>query len=679
MEEAPNFAASSGQSCPLFQHQAETWAALQQGQANVIFNTAPTGAGKTLAALGLGLCQPNQRTMALYPTIELIEDQVRSLRGWHERLGQDFDQRVEHLYGEELSRRVVQGNSSRFEVLAQAIQQKPLLLTNPDIFHLIAHFRYRDPHYSSDLLPLALADFPHVWVADEFHLFGAHQEAAMLNTMVFLRAVRGDQRPYRFVFTSATPNPAFQDQLQQAGFEVQEINCRSVAQPTPGYALVAQPVTLEFVQLTREQTASDWLLDHAEVIRQILQAESPGRGLVILNSLAQVTQVARQLRERLPEVMVREISGRMDRRQRAQTQALLHQAPQPVLVVATSAADVGVDFRIHLLITEGSNSATVIQRLGRVGRHPGFGVYRAYVLIAGSTPWVSERLRQQWQSEQPVARPHLVEIIRQAFDPPPTFPEYQRRWGALQAQGLLWQMRQEHGAVFQQTYERMVAALQQVYGQQLQPRLGGWRRLADQGDLGRAIQQELLRFRGGTTLQAAVWDEHSFYTYDLLRLLPYVDVELLTREDFLQAVESAGFSPLAFPPEGITLYLRVRKWREQRLLVKLQCHQPATNLRTGELTLLTGVAVSGPPHVREISQVLARQKLLAFLVPLSGQQSANTVRRHLGLSALFGLYDLQDGDDYRYACAFNQDALLLEALKSRLTPFLRNDHSSLIF
>jgi len=34
---------------------------------------------------------------------------------------------------------------------------------------------------------------------------------------------------------------------------------------------------------------------------------------------------------------------------------------------------------------------------------------------------------------------------------------------------------------------------------------------------------------------------------------------------------------------------------------------------------------------------------------------------------MFGLYRLKDDDQY-HACAFNQDALLLEALKWRLKP-----------
>ncbi|MCS6783289.1 MAG: hypothetical protein NZ482_08965, partial [Gloeomargarita sp. SKYG98] len=344
----------------------------------------------------------------------------------------------------------------------------------------------------------------------------------------------------------------------------------------------------------------------------------------------------------------------------------------------TSAVDVGVDFRIHLLITESSDAATVIQRLGRLGRHPGFSAYHAYVLISGSTPWVMARLQQQLQAEQVVERSELVAAIQEAFDPPRAFPEYQQRWGALQAQGLLWQMGGENQAVMQPIRQRLVEDFQKLYGPRVQPWLGAWRDL-EKTDLGRAVQQELLRFRGGTTLQAAVWDGESFYTYDLLRLLPYVQVDVLSREDFLQAAAQAGWSELAFPEPWIHLYVRVQRWEIERLPWTLRCNHHTDDLAVGELTLLSRVSVQGHPQDRAINRVLARQKLLGFLVPLTAQQSPFDVRRHLRLSPLFGLYPLHDGDNQPFACAFNQDALLLEALKGRLAPFLRTHRPSLIF
>ncbi len=56
--------------------------------------------------------------------------------------------------------------------------------------------------------------------------------------------------------------------------------------------------------------------------------------------------------------------------------------------------------------------------------------------------------------------------------------------------------------------------------------------------------------------------------------------------------------------------------------------------------------------------------MLAFLVPVDpGKRDSHwQVSKKLNLSPLFGLYRLEDNSNGAYACAFNQDALLLDAL-----------------
>jgi len=52
-------------------------------------------------------------------------------------------------------------------------QAKNVILTNPDIFHLVAHFRYQNPAYNRTELPLTLARNPDLYVADEYIFWGA--------------------------------------------------------------------------------------------------------------------------------------------------------------------------------------------------------------------------------------------------------------------------------------------------------------------------------------------------------------------------------------------------------------------------------------------------------------------------------------------------------------------------
>ncbi|MFM6079318.1 MAG: hypothetical protein ACKPCI_12540 [Dolichospermum sp.] len=73
--------------------------------------------------------------------------------------------------------------------------------------------------------------------------------------------------------------------------------------------------------------------------------------------------------------------------------------------------------------------------------------------------------------------------------------------------------------VVEKLKDRISENLRLVYGEQLDKKRGHWFALGkDEKGVGKAVQQELLRFRGGSDLQAAVWDEGRFYTYDLLRL-----------------------------------------------------------------------------------------------------------------------------------------------------------------
>ncbi len=471
-----NLKPPEGCTCPLSSHQAKTCAEVTQGEADIIFNKAATADGKSLAAYLPGFLDPSFRIMGLYPTIELVEDQTEQQKHYHALFGLNATERIDRLFGAELSRRLLQAEhkSNKYLELLLAIQHKPFLLTNPDIFHFITHFQYRNPAYGSDLLPLVLAEFPDLWVFDEFHIFGCHQEAAALNSMTLIRRTQENQsRPRRFLFTSATPKIDFIEQLHQAGFNVATVEGVYANESTPGFRQILQPVELEFVELKDTHTLS-WLMEMTPQIQQILDVESKGRGLIIVNSVAKAGLVTRKLQELLPGVIVREISGRIDRVERSHIQNQLKDANQPVLVVGTSAVDVGVDFKIHLLIFEGSDSATVIQRLGRLGRHLGFSAYKAFILLPGHTPWVIARLAEKLCLGQSAIRSELNDAIAYAFDPPKEFQEYRQRWGPLQAQGMFWRMSQENAKVSQCVRDRMLEDLQRVYSQNLESTRKQW-------------------------------------------------------------------------------------------------------------------------------------------------------------------------------------------------------------
>lgn len=672
----------AGNGCPLSLHQAKTCAEVTQGEADVIFNTAATGDGKSLAAYLPGLLDRNFRIVGLYPTIELVEDQDHShrdvhykdgqvIKGWHSLFGLNANKRIDRLYGEELSRRVQAIDSNRFQELRKAIEQKPLILTNPDIFHLIIHHQYQDPAYENSLVPLLMAKFPDLWVFDEFHIFGAHQEAAVLNSLSFIR--RSQRRKRRFLFTSATPKPKFIEQLKAAGFKTIEIPGNYTDTPIPGYRSILQTITLEFVQL-KQQTVLKWLAEHHTEIETSLANETTGRGLIILNSVAQTGQAVKLLAELLPNVEVQEISGRMDRDSRQETQHKLKHSERPVLVVGTSAVDVGVDFKIHLLIFESSDSATVIQRLGRLGRHPGFNHYQAIALLPEHAPWILAQLEKDLSENVTVDRQVLRDAIVNAFDEPKEYESYRKEWGALQAQGMLWQIGKDNPKVVANLRDRICDDLQPVYGEiQLKAARKRWAGMEKGNEpISKAIQAELLRFRGSTTLQAAVWEGDRFYLYDLLRLLPYTWVEVIEEAEFLAAAQKRGQEDFSF--QYAQVFLKIKKWVDERIDLHLQTGRDSSELKCCELILLDKLKLINHPQ-SNIIDCLSRKKVLSFLVPGDYWK----IREALKLGALFALHPLVDSSEQTYACAFNQDALLLKAMSNRLINFCRKNSPSLFF
>ena len=660
--------------CPLSSHQAETYKHITQADADIIFNTSATGDGKSLAAYLPGLLNSQFRTMGLYPTIELVEDQTKQQQEYHICFDRDPTYRIDRLYGMELSRRVKKQDSDRFHILIDSIEQKPVILTNPDIFHFITHFRYRNPAKSAETLPFALADFPDLWVFDEFHIFGCHQETAALNSMALIR--QASSRKRKFLFTSATPREDFIQQLKQADFKVAEVKGKYSSEEKPGYRQILQEVELEFVHLEKDVETLDWLCQNSDRICISLKAETQGRGLIIVNSVALARKAVARLQELLPDVVVKEISGRCDRNEKDETRKQLANENKSVLVVGTSAVDVGVDFKIHLLICEGNDSATVIQRLGRLGRHSGFNSYQAYVLIANHTRWIMSLLEGEI-TESTITREQLTKAIGIAFNPPQQFTQYRHKWGALQAQGMLSQMMRENPKVMKLTSDRVKADLQRVYGDKLESARKYWYKLSQQeNEVDKAIQREILRFRGGS-IQAAVWDGRRFYQYDLLRLLPYALVEIIDRDTYIAAATKHNHIEEEFNDRYIDVYLRVTEWLDKRLPLELKCNRYSRKLKVLELFLCDKLSITGYSQ-SEVANCLNGKKLLCFLIYL-GKRSQWDVAKILKLSPLIGLYRLTDGANNHYACAFNQDAMLLEAMKNNLPRKFRDRPGAIIF
>lgn len=144
-------------------------------------------------------------------------------------------------------------------------------------------------------------------------------------------------------------------------------------------------------------------------------------------------------------------------------------------------------------------------------------------------------------------------------------------------------MSRENAQVSQGLRDSMREDLQGVYSQNLESISKQWYGM-QHSDVGKATQEELLRFRGSSSLQAAVWDnnnsDNSFYTYDLLRFLPYALVEVIDRDTFLEAASKFHHGEEEFPQKYIQVYLRIQEWVEKRFDLSLYCNRKSSEINS---------------------------------------------------------------------------------------------------
>ncbi|MHC5718329.1 MAG: type I-D CRISPR-associated helicase Cas3', partial [Nostoc sp.] len=198
----------------LVTHQQEVWDAIKNYQ--VVFDTALTGDGKTLAALlpafyerGLG------KGLFNYPTNELIRDQVKQIGRWKNEF--NIDLQVGELTGSKLASYMSAEGFNKLETLRNVAKDNNILATNPDIFTLIHRLHYdRRGGNKARLAETWFNQYRYI-VFDEFHIFNAPQIANLLDGIAFNRASLGERFAAKFLFLSATPDNFLLEVLNKAG------------------------------------------------------------------------------------------------------------------------------------------------------------------------------------------------------------------------------------------------------------------------------------------------------------------------------------------------------------------------------------------------------------------------------------------------------------------------------
>jgi len=683
-------------------HQYETLKALRDSNIDVVFNTAMTGDGKSLAAY-LDVLQGDCHAIALYPTNALAADQENQLQDYIAKFppANELPPRVNRLSGPELEIYAENEGLRKGSAIASRAGQSEVLITNPDIFHYLHQGAYLTDKDTPDKLWNRIDKDFDLFIFDEFHVFAAPQVASVLNTMLLIQATN---RRKKFLFLSATPSDSLLKRLDKAGFRCRvispidegkyqfpETQAEAEALQANHWRQVARSIDLTFVPMEPTSKASEtWLKENQEHILNQFLEHTGSKGAIILNSIAAVKRLTPVFRECFAqhELTVRENTGLSGGQEKAESLAA-------DLVIGTSTIDVGVDFKINFLIFESSDAGNFIQRLGRLGRHDGyqkdgreiqFDGFRAYALVPN---FFVERL---FAGDEAVLtdgevfdRIQFQTLIRDNYRQINNFEGYYKHWGAVQSFHLLFDLK--HPSIQQQyagSLQRFQSSCEEVFDTSLKKvagRVRGWANEWQQlsGKKGNPIAEDARSFRGSSPLQCGLYDLTEangcdrFKTYDLPGILSNLEIEMWSKSAFLDALaETAARTgqPIAKGRFKHCLgFMKLRSYREERLNWKFTYPgdlQPIADAY--KVQVLVGLQVWQPdnPWVSSINQRLKQQALVCYVL----RKPVREVRLRLQLPMHFQIYPISDANSVHdanapYSVAFGQSALLIDTLAHR--------------
>ena len=682
-------------------HQFETLKALRDPNSDVLFNTAMTGDGKSLAAY-LDVVQGDCFAIALYPTNALARDQETQVQDYIRQFQPDNAPRVNRLSGPELEIYAENEGLRKGSALSSRTSQSEVLITNPDIFHYLHRGAYLTDKDTPDKLWNRIDKDFDLFIFDEFHVFATPQVASVLNTMLLIQSTN---RHKKFLFLSATPSKSLLNRLDAAGFRYREINpidegkyqfpetqAEVETLQADHWRQVARSIDLTFVPMEPTSKASEtWLKENQDKILTQFLTHPGSKGAIILNSIAAVKRLVPVFKTPFAEhgLTVRENTGLSGSQEKAESLAA-------DLVIGTSTIDVGVDFKINFLAFESSDAGNFIQRLGRLGRHDGhekdgafipFDGFSAYALVPN---FFVERLfvgKEAVLSEGELCdRIHFQTLIREKYRQINNFEGYYKRWGAVQSFYLAKQLKHPN---LQQQYSDSLKQFcdhcEQTFDTSLKRMAGkiasgaaDWQARFGQ-ESGNPIAEEARSFRGSSPLQCGLYDLTEaneldrFKTYNLPGVLSNLEIEMWSQKGFLDALQDTAQrrkQPIAKGRFNHCLgFMKLLGYRQERLNWKFTYPgdlQPIAD--AWQVQVLRGLQIWQPdnPWAGSINRQLKQQALVSYVL----RKPVREVRLRLQLPMHFQIYPISDANSIHdanapYAIAFGQSALLLDTLARR--------------
>ncbi len=630
-------------------HQREVLDAIRNPEIQVVFDTALTSDGKTLAGLLPAIDEQRSLDKGLfaYPTNELIRDQIRQFGVWGRRLQVKLT--VGQLNSLQLAALIRQEGFDKTETLRNVASDNELVLTNPDIFTLIHRLYYdRRGGNAARIAQTWLAQYRYI-VFDEFHIFNAPQVANVLDSIAFIRANSTERYPTKFLFLSATSDGLLVKALSKAGITLKEVHgsyAHGLRESTT-HRLILHEVQLELVASQQSLGGiENWVNENLQMINQFFAQHPGSKGLIIANSVFAAKKIVKLLKNAPGfSISVGENTGLTGAEVRKESM-------NAQLIVATSTVDVGVDFEINLLIYESLDAGSFIQRLGRLGRHDGFSAYRAIALVPD---WVREKFAGRYSDGNEIDRESFFKFVREeVYQKPQEFHGYISRWGSA-----LSSLRYARLNTQKQQYQTLV----ECYSQEAKYLIGetpkwGLLKFLDNHKI---MIKDLEAFRGAGQLD--VWmhapDTNAVTSMNLLRLLAGTDFSLIEEDEARQISERLS---CPFYKNNLGLYARVENYLGAYEPVELHFTSYLDQLNINEAQERKGFRIQARHSaIQQINNTLEYLPLTTCVAdPVEYNIAA--LRRRYRLPALFDLQVVRDRSGIDYPVAFGLDALLLDSL-----------------
>ena len=648
----------------LTRHQVATVRALREGNAPLIINRAMTGDGKTLAGR-FPLLSDGWKTFAMYPTNALAYDQY-----------QGFDDLLTHWVpprwkANPLRKRIIsareiddfasasQIDASRRKELEQMMRKQDYILTNPDIFHLIMNFAYKQQGEAGDVMPTFVANRFQLYIFDEFHLFGIEQTASVMIAMLLLRRLTNQNNPPRFLFLSATPQRILTMLADRVGLPyespIEGSYQHGQSQPPPGHRRILQATSLALYPGRLEE----WIETHFEdTIKPFFMENRPAaKGVIIANSVATAHRVHAYLKPLCQQVGIDAgiNTGLTPKVDRSTTFDLL---------VATSTVDVGVDFKINFLVFESRDAASHTQRLGRLGRHTHdadgnhFQTYEAHALLP---PWVVEGLAQNFADGSLISREEYQPKLEDCFPARQQFTHYIQNWAGIQAGKVLHELRQNE-------VHTQYRQIREILEQEFKTLFGG-HSVNKYFTLTRERVHDIVRtasaFRGGSPFTALIQDPETgsqeIVSYSLMTLLRRAQLHAVSVDDLLREAGRRGQNVAALSKTEPLAAYQLVGWCDdyRRMTIHLDAQLPDVRCETVIEQNRFIIDCPGIPGLQRLNDTLYQRTLVAFIIT---DKDPFHVRRILNLNMETELFDFSANGGVSGTVIFGRDALLIESV-----------------